>query len=309
MKQISPATIFILFFMTFVQCSLVAGIDSSRMIEYLTDYYENSDTHKELSSIVGVAETQGLRSSMEDAHHIEIGDDYAFFGLYDGHGGSQVADFAAQYLHHNINIGEQKTTSSIEEALKHAFIKTHNDLDSASFDVQNQGCTALVALLCNNRLFVANAGDSRAVVGNAGKAEPFSQDHKPNELSEKERIEKLGGTVVMGGRWDVPRVNGNLATSRALGDKLLNPWVTPHPEIIHRQLTPEDDFLILACDGVWDVMDNQTAVDIVKKALEKDVTNLEGAAELLKKNALRRESGDNISVIVVDLKKFQQNNF
>lgn len=252
----------------------------------------------------GVSETQGIRPTMEDAHSLEVNSDYVFVGLYDGHGGRNVADFAAQQLHKNIDLSACKTSTDIGKALHEAFIQTHKALDTVSFDAKEQGCAAITILIKDKKMYIANAGDSRAVLSNNGNAVALSEDHKPNRLSEKQRIEQLGGKV-FGFFGGVPRVNGILAVARALGDKALNPYVIPDPEIREKTLDHNDEFLILACDGVWDVIDNQTAVDIVKISLEQSNTDVNKAADTLKTEALQRGSTDNISVIVINLKSFQ----
>ncbi len=251
---------------------------------------------------IGFAEMQGHRASMEDAHHIELKDNFAFFGLYDGHGGKDVADFAADLLHLPLLYDFNYEYASVPFALHESFLTTHNKLNKVSFNTQDQGCTALVACIHNNTLFVANAGDSRAVLCSAGKAIPLSTDHKPDRADEKKRIESLGGFVM---NWGVPRVNGQLAVSRALGDKRLNPYVIPDPEITERKLIAKDAFLILACDGVWDVMDNQRAVNAVQESLKKNNNDFNKAAEDLRDLAFQLSSTDNISVIVINLNKFK----
>ncbi len=112
------------------------------------------------------------------------------------------------------------------------------------------GSTATVAVIKNAKIFVANAGDSRAVLCRDGEAIPLSKDHKPSRQMKWQRIIKAFGLcdVVLG-----DRVQGVLAVSRALGDKVLNPYVIPEPEITQTRVDPQHEFLILACDGVWDV--------------------------------------------------------
>jgi serine/threonine protein phosphatase PrpC len=248
-----------------------------------------------------VVEEQGHRPTMEDAHATYVNEHMAFFGLYDGHGGRNVADFAASYLHKAL-VNHFKESSldeySIPSLLHQAFLTTHTQLDHLLGTALHQGCTALTSLIYKNTLYVANAGDSRAVLCRKGKAIELSTDHKPNRPDEKERIEKQGGNVTMR---SVARVNGILAISRALGDKALNPYVIPDPEITITPLTPDDQFIIMACDGVWDVIDNQEAVNVVRQALAVDSPNLESAAEELKNHALIKGSRDNISVILIDL--------
>ncbi len=251
----------------------------------------------------GVAEMQGRRSTMEDAHCIEVNEKYGFFGLYDGHGGRDVADYAATTLHINCDLAECATHDDVKNALEKGFLKTHEDLDTADFDARWQGCTAVVALVRDGQLYVAHAGDSRAVLCCAGKAVALTDDHKPGRPDEKQRIEDLGGEVVFWGAW---RVNGNLAVSRALGDKHSAPHVIPNPEITQRTLMPQDAFMILACDGVWDVFDNQEAVDIVKESMQNKPRNLDHAAATLRDAAYEKGSTDNISVIVVGLERFKR---
>jgi serine/threonine protein phosphatase PrpC len=97
-----------------------------------------------------------------------------------------------------------------------------------------------------NRLIVANAGDQRAVLCRGGRPYQITRDHRPDVPDEKARIEQEGGFVS-----ENKRVNGVLALSRALGDPELHPHVTHVPDIFHIELTPEDKFLIIACDGVY----------------------------------------------------------
>ena len=122
------------------------------------------------------------------------------------------------------------------------------------------GCTAVVALVRGGQLVVANAGDSRCVLSRRGRAGDLTHDHKPTDPEEYARILKAGGFVTEG------RVNGSLTLSRALGDleykqaRELPPEpqaVTALPEVRSEALGEGDEFLILACDGIWDVLTNQ----------------------------------------------------
>jgi protein phosphatase 2C family protein 2/3 len=131
------------------------------------------------------------------------------------------------------------------------------------------GCTAVAALITHDKkLIVANAGDSRSVISVAGEVKPMSYDHKPQSEVEKARISAAGGYVEYG------RVNGNLALSRALGDfeYKKNPSLSPeaqiitaNPDIIEHSLTDEDEFLVIACDGIWDCLSSQQVVDVVRR--------------------------------------------
>lgn len=246
----------------------------------------------------GFAQMQGHRPTMEDAHAFYFDKDFSFFGLYDGHGGKQVADFASIYLHKNI-YNNLNFKNDIKKAIHEGFVQTHHDLNNVNFDSQRQGCTAVTVIIKDGMLYVGNLGDSRAVLCKDGKAIALTVDHKPDLKREKERIEKLGGYVIWRG---VPRVNGRLAISRALGDKALNPYVSYEPEIFDFKLSTSDEFLILACDGVWDVLDNQEAVDAVRKSLRESNNDFDKSSEVLRDLAFAKGSTDNISAIVISLK-------
>ena len=134
------------------------------------------------------------------------------------------------------------------------------------------GCTAVCALVRDGVLVVANAGDSRCVLSRQGRAVAMTEDHKPMDPIEYDRIVKAGGFVADG------RVNGSLNLSRALGDLEYKQtkelpaeaqMVTAHPEVRSEKLVEGDEFLILACDGIWDVLTNQEAVDFVRKRLRQ----------------------------------------
>ena len=133
------------------------------------------------------------------------------------------------------------------------------------------GSTSIVAALRGQQLYVANAGDSRAVLSRRGRALVLSTDHKPSLAVEAARIAAAGGWVTPQGR-----INGNLNLSRALGDlKYKNDpsrgreaqIITAQPDVLTHTLERGDEFLVLACDGVWDCMTNQQVVNFVRERL------------------------------------------
>lgn len=138
------------------------------------------------------------------------------------------------------------------------------------FRTDPSGCTATTAIIAKNRIYCANSGDSRTVLGVKGIAKPLSFDHKPQNEGERARICAAGGFVEAG------RVNGNLALSRAIGDfefkrsASLPPEeqiVTVFPDVMEHEISPDDEFLILACDGIWDCMDSQEVVEFVRRGI------------------------------------------
>ena len=134
------------------------------------------------------------------------------------------------------------------------------------------GCTANVILIDSmKKLYAANAGDSRCVLGRGGKAVPLSFDHKPDDETELKRIEKAGSVVTEG------RVDGNLNLSRSLGDlkyktnKDLKPeeWpITANPDILTVDLQGDEDFIIMGCDGIWETKSNDEMVEYIYDRLK-----------------------------------------
>ncbi|XP_052893122.1 probable protein phosphatase CG10417 [Anopheles moucheti] len=177
---------------------------------------------------------------------------------------------------------------------------------------KDSGCTAVVALLHGKELYVANAGDSRCVVCRNGKAQDMSFDHKPEDTIEFERIEKAGGRVTLDGR-----VNGGLNLSRAIGDhgykmnKSLPPeeqMISALPDIEKITIGPEDDFMVLACDGIWNFLTSEQVVQFVQERINKPGMKLSKICEELFDHCLAphtRGDGtgcDNMTAIIVQFK-------
>lgn len=247
---------------------------------------------------VGFSSDIGQRQSFEDTHVIlkPFGGykDKSFFAIYDGHGGKEASEMASKLLH-TILLAAIKKCKDIPDALDKAFIETDKQIEEAGIE---SGTTAVVALIEGQNLFVANAGDSRAVLdrGELG-VRRLSHDHKADDPDEAKRVEALGGWVSPATEgFDVARVNGIIAIARSLGDKELGEFVSAKPYISETKLTKGDKRLILACDGVWDVMTDEDAVGLISK-----VADPQKASEILKNEALRRGSTDNISVMAIEV--------
>ncbi|KFM22880.1 putative protein phosphatase 2C 11 [Auxenochlorella protothecoides] len=265
----------------------------------------------------GISAHQGWRKNMEDAHIAHhISKDTYLFGIFDGHGGPEVAKFCSMYIREELERSGEFKAGEYEGSLVHVFhrmddlmrsaegfsqlesIRKSLDKASATEDEEGDdtysmlrklaGCTAVVALLKGRRLFVANAGDSRAVLARRGVAVPLSHDHKPSAAGERARIMAAGGFVSeVGG---ITRVNGNLNLSRAIGDlrykanpalEAKDQIITAQPDLCVEALVPGDRFMVLACDGIWDVMSNQQVVDFVGARLDEGLTPTQAASELL----------------------------
>lgn len=326
------------------------------MGQYLSSPVTSKDTvsGNNGSLCYGISAQQGWRKSMEDAHIAQtVGDSGVhIFGVFDGHGGHEVAKFVSKYMVNELENIPDFREGRYKEGLIQVFHRMDSLLRSAegfkalgklrdvaekgqdvekddedAFDVMRRimalqrivnnngeedclekkqgadetedafgelgvhvqaGCTAVVALVKDKNVYVANAGDSRAVLCRGNVAVPLSEDHKPSQASERARIVAAGGFVSeIGG---ITRVNGNLNLSRAIGDlrykmnSTLLPKeqiITAEPDVQHIQLMNEDTFLLLACDGIWDVLSNQQAVDFVRQRLSQGMSPTDCANELL----------------------------
>jgi serine/threonine protein phosphatase PrpC len=271
------------------------------------------------------------RHTMEDCHRVlpQLAADlpqYAYFGVYDGHGGRQIVDFLEEALENNIAIElKEKDDATIEERLSRAFGIT--DMQSRKMEIVASGATAVAALLESSadglvrKLYVANVGDSRAVLvtskppavaaaaAGVEQQEPPSSsgyygrrltyDHRAEDETEQARIQQAGGFIARG------RVLGILAVTRSFGDHGMKDFVVAEP---YTTATALDDatcgecpLLILACDGVWDVMTDQEAADmLIQRWREKGGPDAD-AAQFLVKTAIKRGSADNITAIVIFL--------
>jgi len=250
------------------------------------------DAHIAVPSMSGLARPQQKGCSDQGW------DDTAIFAVMDGHGGEHVAHFCERYLPAEIARGPSQDVS---RALCDAFQRMDemladpkylDELNSLSNDMSPQafqtwqanpeciGCTAVVCCIRRDSIVVANAGDSRAVLCRRGVAVDMSEDHKPNLPSERARIRRAGGSIMeqrMGGLTQY-RVNGNLNLSRSIGDLVYkqNSNLRPQdqmicctPDVKYFRRQPGDEFIVLACDGVWDVLSSQEVVDYIRPQLDE----------------------------------------
>ncbi|XP_072984184.1 probable protein phosphatase 2C 30 [Typha latifolia] len=275
----------------------------------------------------GMVSICGRRRDMEDAVSIHTGfvrQGFDFFGVFDGHGCSHVAMSCKETLHEMVAEeidGLGSTDPPPEEfwttAMERSFARMDAEARGPFRDptcrcelkmpkCEHVGSTALVAVVGLTRIVVANCGDSRAVLCRNGVPLSLSSDHKPDRPDELERIEAAGGRVIY---WDGARVLGVLAMSRAIGDSYLKPFVISEPEVTVTEREEEDEWLILASDGLWDVVSNEMACDVVRMSMRerKGVVGSDkacaDAAMMLTKLALAKQSADNVSVVVIDLSR------
>ncbi|XP_033124980.1 protein phosphatase 1L-like [Anneissia japonica] len=256
---------------------------------------------------IGIYSIQGRRPHMEDRY--DYADDSGksgvmFYGVYDGHGGTFASEFAEKLLSQTVlaRLNRSKyshaTVNYSQVLIEEILSLDEKLLTVAKSNKDVAGSTAIVAILSEGELTVANVGDSRGVICDEhGSAIPMSYDHKPQLLQERRRIKKAGGFISFNGVW---RVVGILATSRALGDFPLkeHKYIVADPDIQTFNLNSvKPQFMILATDGLWDMFTNEEAVQFVKDRLDEPHLG----AKSLVLQAYYRGSFDNITVMVVRL--------
>ncbi|XP_071720323.1 LOW QUALITY PROTEIN: probable protein phosphatase 2C 43 [Rutidosis leptorrhynchoides] len=228
----------------------------------------------------------------------------SFYAVFDGHGGSEASSYmkenAMKLFFLDSHLPQQTSDiddlflQQLEDSYCKAFLLADKALADECSISDYCGTTALTALILGKHLIIANAGDCRAVLCRNGIAVQMSQDHTPVYLEEKIRVESLGGYIKYG------YLNGELAVTRALGDWYMqssSPLIAT-PDVIQKVLTEDDEFLIIACDGIWDVMSNQEAVGFVRQELRLYDDPNRCARQLVNK-AFLRYSTDNLTAIVV----------
>lgn len=255
---------------------------------------------REVTIKVGVAEDMGSRERMEDTFATLDLPERGFFSaeVYDGHGGIGAARMAAEmvtpfFLH----LLDRELESPPERRLPRVELirDTYCAVDRYIVDQGiKSGTTAATLYIMGETFLAANAGDTRVVIGTADGAESLTVDHKPGLEYEAVRIERLGGRVI---HFDIPRVQGILAISRSLGDPFLKPFVVCEPRVLEGLLGRENDYAVLACDGIWDVLSPRDAIEVARL-----IGNPQEAAEAIVAKALSEGSTDNVTVLVLDLR-------
>ncbi|CAI4221096.1 unnamed protein product [Auanema sp. JU1783] len=270
---------------------------------------------------------QGWRVDMEDAHVLEFSmgncepyNQWSFFAVFDGHAGNVAAKLGSMHivealvnteqfkllrekLSQNNNVLTEELLELMKQGIVDGFLqldeKMREELDKGR---DRSGTTAVCAIVTPSHVVIANLGDSRAVFCRKEGHVFGTHDHKPNLEKEKERIVRAGGSVM------IQRINGSLAVSRAFGDfeyksslelKPVQQLVSPEPDVyILPRNVENDEFLLLACDGVYDVMENEELCDFVRNRLRVQ-DNLESVCNDVLDACLWKGSRDNMTAIVV----------
>ncbi|XP_043940489.1 protein phosphatase 1A-like [Protopterus annectens] len=266
----------------------------------------------------GLSSMQGWRSQMEDAHTavpvIPNGlAEWSFFAVYDGHAGSKVAKYCSEHLLNHIISNEyfmkrqccedQQSVENIKIGIRKGFLQIDSRMHTlCRLDGWDRsGSTAVAVMISPKHIYFINCGDSRAMLSRNSEVYFYTEDHKPFNPREKERIQNAGGTVTL------QRINGSLAVSRALGDfdfksvdwrSQTEQLVSPEPEVYDIVRSEDDEFIILACDGIWDTINNEDLRRFVHSRLQ--LTNdLEDVCSQVIDTCLYKGSRDNMSIILV----------
>ncbi|XP_042776810.1 probable protein phosphatase 1N isoform X1 [Panthera leo] len=257
----------------------------------------------------GASAVQGWRAHMEDAHCAWLAlpglpPGWAFFAVLDGHGGARAALFGARHLPGHVfeALGTAPDEpEGVRGALRRAFLNADARLRALWPRGEPGGSTAVALLVSPRFLYLAHCGDSRAMLSRAGAVAFSTEDHRPLRPRERERIHNAGGTIRR------RRLEGSLAVSRALGDFAYKEapgrppelqLVSAEPEVTALARQAEDEFMLLASDGVWDAMSGAALARLVASRLCLGLAPELLCAQLLD-TCLCKGSLDNMTCVLV----------
>lgn len=245
---------------------------------------------------ISIHQEQGKREYMEDRFIAKCNQKICFFSILDGHGGKSCANFLKKNLYDIfIKIYEKNKHINIKKILKQTYLYADNMFLKTN---KKSGSTAC-SLFINNKtkmLAIANTGDSRIIGLIDNKIIQLSVDHKPEDIDEKRRIYANGGFVANS------RLNGILAMSRSMGDILLKQkGLTSYPDIIIGKVTKKFKYLVIASDGLYDVMTNYEIIQFIQYNLSQGIKKQNIAKRLVLYSIEKRYSTDNVSVIIIFL--------
>ena len=252
---------------------------------------------------------QGSRASNEDEYSVveyvnellDIKDSsrYSFLAVYDGHSGKYASLYSRSQVHFNV-CSHPEFESNVDKAIHDSFIRTDEKLnDYQTLEKFNCGTTALSVWIKDQKeVIVGNVGDCRGFINRGGVPIEIADPHSPCKEEEKARIIAAGGAVVRIGTW---RVNGVLSVSRSLGDNNLKDLVIATPDVTKFTLEEEDEYMLIASDGLWDVFKYDEVIAYISANLESK--GKKRISKALCEEAVLRKSQDNVTVVVVFFKK------
>jgi len=251
------------------------------------------------------------RKRMEDRVTCETGFDSTgvstfFFGIYDGHRNSYVSDYLQRNLHTTIQNSSDVQYQPIK-AIKEAFSKIDQEVlkNQEALNIQG-GSTALCAYIRSNSLYLANVGDSKAIVIRDGLPVTLNIEHRANNEEERKNVENRGGYVFekKGATTSRFLVQGALELTRSIGDPSYKEFITCEPDVKEYKFDKHDQYIIMASDGFWNEFNEEETVKLVNSH-----NGSKGLSEFLVNEALKKKHHgiDNISLIVVDVQKLLRN--
>lgn len=250
---------------------------------------------------------KGRRESNEDRHNIILNinnekpelNNINLFGIYDGHGGDWVSSYLKKHIPNYYMLKDFEYPFSDEYHCR-VFELIQSELLRCKEGYSN-GSTCLLNIIykIQNDIYmnVVNLGDSRMVTVNTnGDSKAITTDHKPDHPIERSRIQKMGGQVYKDSE-SVFRI-GDLSLSRAFGDGDNSPYISQRPDIYTLKINADIKYIVMACDGLWDVIESEDLGKIINKITQTKKT--ENIAVELANWALNNGSMDNISVCVIE---------
>ena len=233
----------------------------------------------------GVSAMQGWRREMRDAHVCNLNNfsfaGWGFFGVFDGHFSPKVSQYCSQNLldciveSTELDSDCELSADAVKDGIYKGFLKIDHRLKNLPQWANGEdrgGTTATVVFVSPKEIIWGNCGNTRGLLCRNGKVVFATEEHLPFNEKEKSRIEKAGGTVRM------QRINGTLGFSRALGDfyfkcaaelPATEQLVSPEPELTIQEREPStDEFLFLACKGVFGYMTNEEVIAYIRHKLE-----------------------------------------
>jgi serine/threonine protein phosphatase PrpC len=223
-------------------------------------------------------------------------------GIFDGHSGDRCARFLSEQIPSQLK-NHKLYQEQPEAALREVILQCDSlwfEKYSQTSTIVEDGSTGLLCYVLNENLYIANVGDSRAILSQAGQLCVLSRDHKTDDEDEVHRIEKLGGFVLGG------RVQGKLAVTRSFGDCPLKvndqKYLNAEPEIQLVHLNCDTDFVVMGCDGLFEEWENEDILQYVRKGFEQKQC-AQDIVESLVKEAIERGCNDNVTAIIIKFER------
>ena len=316
------------------EISITSNINTFDENNIIKSYAFNSsqgkirDHNEDTITVTKVELNNNINTNLENNIINKEKNDFYFFAVYDGHGGKGCSIYLKENLHNNIKEFSKQGIKEAIEITEEKF-KVEQALNEKGEISDSSGSCGIMAMIQNNKIIIANVGDSRLVLFKNGKVFFATEDHKPNTETEKKRIKNAGGEIYQTFTYFPLRQNGReieapwrvlpgrLSVSRTFGDvEAKDPKfggiggvIMALPDITEFDLDDEFNFMVIGCDGIFDVLSNEEILECVKIVLnekkveeinEDNIHDLCGDfAGMIVKGAIAKDSSDNVSCIVV----------